>query len=38
MEVDLIEKEEREINQSKDEENDSEEMRDLYMEMYGDES
>lgn len=37
MEMELIEKEEKELNQSKDEENDSDDMRDLYSEMYGDE-
>ena len=37
MEVDLIEKEERELNQSDDEKFDSEEMKDLYSEMYGNE-
>lgn len=37
MELDLIEEEERQLNQSEDEKHDSEEMRDLYSEMYGDE-
>ena len=37
MELDLIEEEERQFNQSDDEKHDSEEMRDLYSEMYGDE-
>ncbi len=34
MELNLIEEEERKLNESKDEENDSDEMRDLYEEMY----
>lgn len=35
MELNLIAEEERKLNESKDEANDSEEMRDLYEEMYG---
>lgn len=38
MELDLIDEEEKELNKSKDEEHDSEDMKDLYSEMYGDES
>ena len=38
MEVDLIEEEERKLNEDKDEANDSEDMKDLYSEMYGNES
>lgn len=38
MELDLIEEEERQFNNSSnDEKHDSEEMKDLYMEMYGEE-
>ena len=37
MELDLIDEEERQLNQSEDEKHDSEEMRDLMAEMYGDE-
>ena len=37
MELDLIDEEERQLNQSEDEKMDSEEMRDLMAEMYGDE-
>jgi len=35
MELDLIEQEEKELNSNKDEANDSEDMKDLYAEMYG---
>ena len=35
MELNLIAEEERKLNEGKDEANDSEEMRDLYEEMYG---
>ena len=37
MELDLIDEEERQLNSSDDEKHDSEEMRDLMEEMYGDE-
>ena len=37
MELDLIDEENRELNESDDDKHDSEEMRDLYEEMYGDE-
>lgn len=37
MEVALIEEEEKQLNQSEDEKEDSEEMKDLYSEMFGDE-
>lgn len=36
MELDLIDEEEKQLNQSKDEQHDSEDMKDLYLEMYGD--
>ena len=36
MELDLIDEEERQLNESKDDLEDSAEMRDLYEEMYGD--
>lgn len=38
MELHLIEEEDRQLNQSEDEKHDSEEMKDLYAEMYGDET
>ncbi len=38
MECNLIDDEEKEMNKGKDEEHDSNDMIDLYEEMYGDES
>ena len=38
MEQNLIEEENRELNESEDDKQDSSDMRDLYSEMYGDES
>lgn len=38
MELDLIDEEERQLNESEDDRQDSSDMRDLYSEMYGDES
>lgn len=35
MELNLIEEEEKEFNKGKDESQDSDEMKDLYAEMYG---
>jgi hypothetical protein len=37
LELDLIDKEDKELNKHKDEADDSEEMKDLYSEMWGDE-
>ena len=37
MELDLIDEEEKSFNQDKEETHDSDEMKDLYSEMYGDE-
>lgn len=38
MELDLIDEENRQLNESEDDKQDSSDMRDMYSEMYGDES
>ena len=38
MELELIEEEDKQLNSNKDEIHDSEEMKDLYAEMWGDET
>lgn len=38
MELELIDEEDKQLNSNKDEANDSEDMKDIYAEMYGDDS
>ena len=38
MELELIDEEDKQLNSNKDEANDSEDMKDIYAEMYGDDN
>ena len=38
MELELIDEEDKQLNSNKDEANDSDDMKDIYAEMYGDDT